>query len=75
MREEKEVAEDGADGWVMRFTGLFAGDGIRRGFLNVRQYCCSGVRRVDGRVGSLTCCRGRTGAAMVSSQVTAGVVE
>ena len=49
----------------MRLTGPLAGEGIRRGVLKVRQYCCSGVRRVEGSEASFTCCRGRTGAAMV----------
>lgn len=49
----------------MRLTGPLAGEGINRGFLKVRQYCCSGVRRVDGSEASFTCCNGRTGAAMV----------
>lgn len=65
VRDGNAVADEGAEGWEMRFTGPFAGEGIRRGFLKVFQYCCSGVRRVDGSAGSLTCWRGRTGAAML----------
>ena len=66
------MADEGADGWVIRFTGLFAGDGIRRGFLNVLQYCCSGVSRVEGSEGSFTCWRGRTGAAMAKVKTKGG---
>lgn len=66
MRDGKAAADEGAAGWVIRFTGPFAGEGIRRGFLKVFQYCCSGVRRVEGSAGNLTCWRGRTGAAMAA---------
>ena len=68
VRDENAVGDDGAAGCVMRLTGPLAGDGIKRGFLNVFQYCCSGVRRVEGSAGSLTCWRGRTGAAMAAGK-------
>lgn len=55
-------------------TGLLDGEGIRSGFLKVFQYCCSGVNLVDGSDGSLTCCRGRTGAAMVAGVEKVGGV-
>lgn len=65
VKEGNAAAEEGVEGCVMRLTGPLAGEGIRSGFLKVRQYCCSGVRRVEGNEASLTCCRGRTGAAMI----------
>lgn len=68
MREGKTEDDDGAAGWVMRLTGPLAGEGMRSGFLKVFQYCCSGVSRVDGSAGSLTCGRGRTGAAMAAEE-------
>lgn len=68
VRDENAAGDDGAAGCVMRLTGLLAGDGIKRGFLNVFQYCCSGVKRVEGSVGSLTCWRGSTGAAMAAGE-------
>lgn len=54
MRDGKTEADDGAEGWVIRLTGPFAGDGMRSGFLKVFQYCCSGVNWVEGSFGSLT---------------------
>jgi hypothetical protein len=55
VKEGKAVADEGAEGCVMRLIGLFDGEGISRGVLNVLQYSCSGVNFVDGRCGSLTC--------------------
>lgn len=71
MSDGNAVADDGAAGCVIRLTGPLAGEGINRGLLNVFQYCCSGVNRVDGSAGSLTCCRGRTGAAIFPASKTA----
>ena len=72
MRELNAVTDDGADGCVIKFTGLFAGDEMRRGFLNVFQYRCSGVRFVEGSEGSFTCWRGRTGTAMMMALTPPG---
>lgn len=66
VRDGKTDAEDGAEGWVIKLTGPFAGEGMRSGFLKVFQYCCSGVRRVEGSAASLTWGRGRTGAAIAA---------
>lgn len=60
----KEEAGEGREGWEMWFMGLLDGEGRRRGFLKERQYCCSGVRRVEGIEGSFVCGSGRTGAAI-----------
>lgn len=43
VREGNTEADDGAEGCVMELTGPFAGEGMRRGFLNVFQCSCSGV--------------------------------
>lgn len=66
MVEGKAVADDGAEGCEMCVMGLFDGEGIRRADLKVFQYCCSGVKRVEGVEGSLTCWRGSTGAAIAT---------
>lgn len=65
--EGKAVADDGAGGCEMCVIGLFDGEGINRGVLKVFQYCCSGVNLVEGVEGSLTCWRGRTGAAIATA--------
>jgi hypothetical protein len=76
VREGNAEAEEGAEGCVMRLTGPFAGEGMRRGFLNVFQWSCSGLSGDAGSAGSLTCAGGRTGAAMlykVASRLAIGL--
>ena len=63
--EGRVTASETARGVEMWVIGLLEGEAIWSCDLNVRQYVCSGVR-LDGPGGSLTACKGSTGAAILA---------
>lgn len=65
----------GASGWDMCVIGVLEGDDRSRRDLKDRQYSCSGVSRVVGVVGSFTCGRGRTGAAIAANKAAYSSID